>query len=517
MDNIGNFDKLIKEQIDKMKNKYTSFNVKSLRELKFDELYGYKTGKYPDEVVYIVDMIIAYNYLQGSQAYRYDFDKVLNSLSGLIVRDSVFFSSKSIICKLSLKMNNEMTYVNTIEDLLYIVKSCALSNLFVQPLILQIVTNKVYATINELSENKEKFACVCDAIVALISYKVYYSSLYNSFAIKVIRYLENPKNKEPNRWHILTCLKKFCKGSLIYRINTLEQQNQNCSFQDISINLNKDSISNLLANSIEIYSSPTNTTEIEVKVYKAILELNNFLAIKTIKGYESRNSLKELSILKDLSGKKQCFLQLFGDYIIGTTLYIITEYIESTLEDKINKNKIQNQPFSNDEADEIIIQLLEGFAFLKSKSIYHQDIKPQNILIKNRDIKIIDFGVSTTLTTEENSINLYTPQGSPIYAAPEIKDALMERVYDKEKQVAIEYDIEKADIFSLGLMILQIITLQDIVGLNSSESEENRNNLVQKISGWKGRLLAGMLCNRPTERFTFKNALSYIPSKSTVI
>jgi serine/threonine protein kinase len=273
----------------------------------------------------------------------------------------------------------------------------------------------------------------------------------------------------------------------------------------------------MLENSIEIYSSPTNTTETEVKVYKAILELNNFLAIKVIKGYESRNSLSELKILKDLSGKKQCFLQILGDHILEKSLYIITEYIENTLEKEIEKRKPQNNPFSNDETDEIIIKLLEGFALMQSKKIYHRDIKPQNILIENRNIKIIDFSVSLILDPESNTINQYTPQGSPDYVAPEIKDALMERIYDKDKQVIIEYDIEKADVFSLGLMIFQIITLQDIVGLNSYGCEENRTKLVQEIEGWKKNLLAGMLCGNPNERLTLKNALSFIPSKSTVI
>lgn len=517
MDNIGNFEELIKEEIDKLKNLHTSFNIKGIRELKFDELYSCKNEAYPDEVVYIVDMLIVYNYLQESRAYRYDFDKVLNSLSALIKRNSVLFTSKPIICKLSLKLNNEINFVSSIEDLLFITKSCALSNLLKQPSILQMVTNKICAKINELSQNAENFAYICDAIIMLMSFNVCISSLFDSFTIKVIRYLENPKNKVPNKAHILTSLKKFCKGSFMFRINSLELLDRSCSFQDISINLNKDSISNLLANSIEIYTSQTNTTETEVKIYKTIFELNNFLAIKVIKGYENRNSLNELKILKDLSGKKQCFLQILGDYIIAKSLYIITEYVENTLENEIEKRKIHNQPFSSDETDEIIVKLLEGFTFMQSKNIYHRDIKPQNILIENRNIKIIDFSVSITLDPGVNTINQCTPQGSPDYVAPEIKDALMERIYDKDKQVIIEYDIEKADVFSLGLMIFQIISLQDIVGLNSYGCEENLNKLVQELQGWKKNLLAGMLFYGSKKRFTFKNALSFIPSKSTVI
>ena len=72
----------------------------------------------------------------------------------------------------------------------------------------------------------------------------------------------------------------------------------------------------------------------------------------------------------------------------------------------------------------------------------HRDLKPQNILLKNKkkiyDIKIIDFGLSTIVNTENR---LYKRCGTPGFVAPEI-------ITDEK---VINYN-EKCDIFSAGVI-----------------------------------------------------------------
>ena len=60
-----------------------------------------------------------------------------------------------------------------------------------------------------------------------------------------------------------------------------------------------------------------------------------------------------------------------------------------------------------------------GIKHIHSKNIVHGDIKLSNIMIKKSgQIKVIDFGYSTILTSDDQLITNYS--GTPVYLAPEI-------------------------------------------------------------------------------------------------
>ena len=59
-------------------------------------------------------------------------------------------------------------------------------------------------------------------------------------------------------------------------------------------------------------------------------------------------------------------------------------------------------------------QILNGLDFLFKNNVLHRDIKPQNILIHNNNIKISDFGFAKSF--EKNEL-ITTFCGSPLYGA----------------------------------------------------------------------------------------------------
>lgn len=64
---------------------------------------------------------------------------------------------------------------------------------------------------------------------------------------------------------------------------------------------------------------------------------------------------------------------------------------------------------------------MKGVQYLHENKICHRDLKPENLIInpdtENRNLKIIDFGLSNKLT---KSGMLKTSCGSPNYACPEM-------------------------------------------------------------------------------------------------
>ena len=110
-----------------------------------------------------------------------------------------------------------------------------------------------------------------------------------------------------------------------------------------------------------------------------------------------------------------------------------------------------------------------GLAFLHSYGIAHRDLKPGNTLVCNQhydknDIatsygkcpivcKLADFGLSRSLDIQTGSFletrTESTCRGTPVYMAPEIQL--------DELKFASQEDLQKADIWSLGLLMYSLV------------------------------------------------------------
>jgi len=106
---------------------------------------------------------------------------------------------------------------------------------------------------------------------------------------------------------------------------------------------------------------------------------------------------------------------------------------------------------------DIIKQVLEGLSELHKKVGAHRDIKPENIFIKGGAVKIGDYGLvkSKRFVTE-----LTTIAGTHGYMAPEV---LSGKPYD-----------ERCDIYSVGIVLLELLTGSREITNNKSESTSNK-------------------------------------------
>ena len=102
--------------------------------------------------------------------------------------------------------------------------------------------------------------------------------------------------------------------------------------------------------------------------------------------------------------------------------------------------------FDEKKSKVIIYKILKALQALHKLKVCHRDIKADNILIDEKySIKISDFGLSGFIYGNNGKIYQKDSVGTQQYMAPEVIE---------EK----EYDGEKADIFSTGVLLFTILT-----------------------------------------------------------
>lgn len=181
-------------------------------------------------------------------------------------------------------------------------------------------------------------------------------------------------------------------------------------------------------------------------VYKAYDNIDDrIVAVKILKeeylaNEEFRRRFKnESKAIAVMSHKNivKVFDVSFGDRL----QYIVMEYIEGiTLKEYIEEHGALDWK----EALFFVIQIVKALQHAHDKGIVHRDVKPQNImLLEDGTIKVADFGIARfshgeTRTMTEKAI------GSVHYISPE--------------QAKGEFTDEKADIYSVGVVLYEMLT-----------------------------------------------------------
>lgn len=137
--------------------------------------------------------------------------------------------------------------------------------------------------------------------------------------------------------------------------------------------------------------------------------------------------------------------------------YIVQEWIDGMS----LRELLQRGPMPLNIGVYLIRELTAGLAYAHSQGIVHRDIKPANILIGfDGSVKIADFGVARSSFLPDLTID-GTLIGTPAYSSPE--------------QIRCDKVDEKADIFSLGVVVYESLS-----GANPFEAD-NYSQIVEKI------------------------------------
>jgi serine/threonine protein kinase len=123
----------------------------------------------------------------------------------------------------------------------------------------------------------------------------------------------------------------------------------------------------------------------------------------------------------------------------------------------------KGQRLTDDEQLRVFYQLVSGYKVLYDRKILHQDLKPDNILLKSGTYKIADFGLSVFY---EGHTYDDRRQGTVSYIAP-------------EKLTVREYrGHPKSDVYSMGVIMFELM-------MGRHPYAEYRGDLKQYVQDFK--------------------------------
>ena len=167
------------------------------------------------------------------------------------------------------------------------------------------------------------------------------------------------------------------------------------------------------------------------------------VAIKAIDMARINNDIHQVLLQSEIECLKRVsrcnhVIQLLDVHATKNNTYIITEFCEDGDLSKL----IQQKGMPETQAINYLKQIIAGYMEIHRKGIVHRDLKPTNIFIKERLLKIADFGFAVRVEDckKSNKYNI----GSPLYMPPE---ALLYNQYSF-----------KSDIWALGIIFFELLT-----------------------------------------------------------
>ncbi|KRX09751.1 Protein kinase-like domain [Pseudocohnilembus persalinus] len=192
---------------------------------------------------------------------------------------------------------------------------------------------------------------------------------------------------------------------------------------------------------------------------------------------EYNNKLKKFEQIKDIQHPNLLniiqFYQISEDRLCSSVQRIIwaIQYFQRDLATEIIQRRMQKNPFTEDQVFQILSQIIHVLSHLQKQNISHGHIKSSQIIVvgqqdqsdlnpnitprnnyKNKqiNIKIIDPQLSGVIPAYVQLISgQISKQG--LYISPKLLDGI------QQQNLNVEHNVYKSDVYSLGMVILEML------------------------------------------------------------
>lgn len=198
--------------------------------------------------------------------------------------------------------------------------------------------------------------------------------------------------------------------------------------------------------------------------------------------------------------KHPAILELYTYFADDKYMYLVLELAENGSLKQLIDRRFR---LKEDEAADIISQVVNGLLFLHTNKILHRDISLGNLLLTSDNcIKIADFGLATKLNSSDDKH--MTMCGTPNYISPEV--------------VSRDYGLP-TDVWGLGVVLYHLLVGRAPFEANTAEGEAIKStftNIVKKdhelptYLSWEAKdLIDRLLCKNQNQRIKLDEVIGH--------
>ncbi|CAI5747338.1 unnamed protein product [Peronospora destructor] len=202
------------------------------------------------------------------------------------------------------------------------------------------------------------------------------------------------------------------------------------------------------------------------------------------------NFLQEVEILKQVGGTHN-IVELREAFETSDAYVLVTELVQG---EELYDDLVEHGVFGEQKAKELVRELAVTFQYLHSKHVVHADVKPENILLDQTGLRLIDFGQSFQLDHENvHKMNACTTA----YAPPEF-------INHRETGCAM-------DVWSLGVVLY--IVLCGFHPFDPSDDATDEEIQQRILTGNFDQESIGWICMSDSARNLVREMLAVDPEK----